>query len=422
MGNNAFHGPLPSARQLAWHRLEAYAFVHFTINTFTGREWGHGDESPQLFNPSEFDADDLVSAVREGGLNGLVLTAKHHDGFCLWPTATTRHSVAASPWRNGQGDLVREVSEACARVGLPFGIYLSPWDRNHAEYGRAGYVEVWHTQLHELLTSYGPVFEVWFDGANGGTGHYGGANERRSVDKAAYYDWPRAIAAVRQWQPLACIFSDMGPDIRWVGNEHGVAGLPCWATFDVDGVAPGVYNTAHQKQGDPHGASWLPAECDVSIRPGWFWHRWQNLVVKSPRRLLKLWLHSVGRGASLNLNVPPDRRGRVHERDRAALRGFKVLRDALMANRVSPGPDSPQDLGLVVLREDLSHGQRVRSWLLEIQSRGRWRVVARGQSIGASRMVRLKRKSVEGVRLRVLASDGQAHLAPLEIYSNREAP
>ena len=217
------YGAVPSARQLRWHELEFYGFLHFTVNTFTDKEWGYGDEDPSLFNPTEFDADRIVENLASSGMKGVILTAKHHDGFCLWPTRTTDHCVRNSRWRGGKGDVVRDISNAARKAGLKFGVYLSPWDRNNAQYGRPEYINTYRNQLRELLTTYGPIFEVWHDGANGGDGYYGGAREKRQIDRRTYYDWPKTWDMVRSLQPDACIFSDVGPDIRWVGNEKGIA-------------------------------------------------------------------------------------------------------------------------------------------------------------------------------------------------------
>jgi alpha-L-fucosidase len=225
------YGAIPTERQLHWHELEFTGFLHFTVNTFTGKEWGYGDEDPNIFNPVKFDADAIVSALGAGGMRGVILTCKHHDGFCLWPTKTTEHSVRESLWRAGKGDVVREISEAARRHKLKFGVYLSPWDRNCAEYGRPGYLQIYRQQLTELLTEYGPIFEVWHDGANGGDGYYGGAREKRTIDKNTYYEWPGTWDLVRRRQPDAVIFSDVGPDIRWVEQASACPVLSELAVF-----------------------------------------------------------------------------------------------------------------------------------------------------------------------------------------------
>jgi len=311
---------------MAWHALEFYGFIHFTVNTFTDKEWGYGDESPMLFNPTDFDADQIAGSARMAGMKGLVLTAKHHDGFCLWPSAYTEHSVKNSPWRNGRGDVVREMADACRRQGLRFGVYLSPWDRNHADYARPEYLTYYRNQLRELLTGYGPLFTVWFDGANGGDGYYGGAREQRRIDNRTYYDWPNTWALIRELQPMAALFSDAGPDFRWVGNESGIAGDPCWATLNAEGRHPGGTSQG-LNSGERPGTHWIPAECDVSIRPGWFYHADQDNRVKTRDQLLEIYYASVGRGCCLNLNLPPDRRGRIHENDVAVLRAFRATLD-----------------------------------------------------------------------------------------------
>jgi alpha-L-fucosidase len=307
--------PLPAPRQLAWHEMEFYGFLHFSINTFTNREWGYGDESPALFNPTDFDADQIVEAAKGGGMKGLILTCKHHDGFCLWPSRYTEHRVTGR-------DYVKEISTP-ARAGPKFGVYLSPWDRNHKDYGGPAYLTYYRNQLRELLTQYGPVFEIFFDGANGGDGYYGGAYERREIDNRTYYDWPATWQMVRDLQPETVLFSDAGPDIRWVGNENGIAGETCWATQNSADFAPGRADAARLNRGDRPGTHWVPAECDVSIRPGWFYHKHEDDQVKTSEQLVDLYYKSVGRGASFLLNLPPDRRGRIHENDVASLSGFR---------------------------------------------------------------------------------------------------
>ena len=259
------YGPVPTARQLTHHRREFYGFIHFTTNTFTDKEWGYGDERPEVFNPTDLDARQWAEVARDAGMKGLILTCKHHDGFCLWPSAFTEHSVKHSPWKNGKGDVVRELSDACREFGIEFGVYLSPWDRNHAAYGRPEYITYYHQQLRELLTQYGPIFEVWFDGANGGDGYYGGACEKRQIDAATYYGWDEIRRIVRELQPNAIMFSDVGPDIRWVGNESGMGSETTWCRQNVAGKYPGQ-TILNLGEGDEDGTDWVPPETDVSSR------------------------------------------------------------------------------------------------------------------------------------------------------------
>ncbi len=449
-GGLTAYGATPSTRQLAWHALETYGFVHFSINTFTDREWGYGDESPALFNPTDFSADQIVAAAKAGGLKALILTAKHHDGFCLWPSRFTEHSIKNSPYRNGQGDIVRELSEACARGGLKFGLYLSPWDRNHADYGRPEYVTYYRNQLRELLTQYGPLFEVWFDGANGGDGYYGGAREVRKIGPN-YYNWPSIIAFVHELQPMAVTFDPKGADLRWVGNESGYAGDPCWATMD-----DGPYTEAKGMSGVRGGSVWWPAEVDVSIRPGWFWHAYEDAEVKSPGRLQKIYFESVGRGANLLLNLPPDRRGRIPDEDVAALTAWGKARRELFARDLADGAraqasnaraghaaanvlDGVRDtywacddgaaspelvltlpqartFDVVRLREYLPLGLRVTSFALDAWD-GDWREIARHQGIGAQRLVRLAAPvTTTKLRLRVLDAPAGPAISEISLF------
>jgi len=458
-------GPLPSARQLRWHELETYSFLHFTVNTFTDREWGNGDEAESVFNPTAFDADAIVSALKAGGMKGVILTCKHHDGFCLWPTRTTEHCIRKSPWRGGKGDVVKEISEAARKQGLKFGVYVSPWDRNNAQYGRPQYIETYRAQLRELLTQYGPIFEVWHDGANGGDGYYGGAREKRTIDKLTYYDWPNTWALARKLQPDAVIFSDAGPDIRWVGNENGIAGETCWATYRPLGEhgGPGAPGDVQAKQsgiGTKHDGAWLPAECDVSIRPGWFWHEKENAKVKTPRQLMDLYYESVGRGASFLLNVPPDRRGLIHENDAASLASFGrafretfatnlAAKSAVHASNVRAGfaPERlldgrrdtywatedavksaevaftlarPVRFDVVRLREEIRLGQRIEAFAVDAWREGKWSELAQGTSIGNCRILRLN-APVEATRVRLRITQSPACIALAEFGLYREA-
>ncbi|WP_273274781.1 alpha-L-fucosidase [Roseivirga sp.] len=327
--------PLPSPEQLAWQELEYYAFVHFNMNTFTDMEWGYGDEPASSFNPTELDTRQWARVAKEAGMKGIILTAKHHDGFSLWPTAYSEHSVKNSPWKDGQGDVVAELAEACKEYGLKMGIYLSPWDRNHAEYGNPEYVTYYRNQVKELLTNYGDIFEFWVDGANGGDGYYGGANETRNVDRTTYYDWDSTFALVKSLQPEIIIFSDGGPGTRWVGNENGFAGETNWSSFRAEQFAPGVGPYQESQFGHEDGTYWVPAEADVSIRPGWYYHEAEDEKVKSLSHLLDIYYKSVGRNANLLLNLPVDRRGIVHENDVAALMEFRKVLDETFDNNLA---------------------------------------------------------------------------------------
>jgi alpha-L-fucosidase len=461
------YGTLPSARQLRWHELEVYSFLHFTVNTFTDREWGNGDEDPSIFNPTEFNADTIVSALKDGGMKGVILTCKHHDGFCLWPTKTTEHSVRKSPWREGKGDVVREISEAAKRHGLKFGIYVSPWDRNNPQYGRNEYVETYREQLRELLTGYGLIFEVWHDGANGGTGYYGGANEKRTIDKTSYYGWPKTWDMVRSLQPDAVIFSDVGPDIRWVGNEKGYANETCWETFDPVGTdggpaSPGNVRAKDSTTGTRHGSHWLPPECDVSIRPGWFWHPKENERVKTPQQLMDLYYLSVGHGGSFLLNVPPDRRGLLGENDVASLHEFGTRLRKSFAENLAAGakvtasnvrgksetyrPENLLDAGratywatddavtsaevvlefkepitfnVIRLREEIRLGQRIDAFALEVWKEGAWQNFGEGTSVGPCRLVKTK-EAVSSTRVRLKITEASACPALSELAVLRD--
>ena len=321
-------GAVPSERQLEWHKLKYYAFIHFSPNTFTDKEWGYGDEDPAIFNPTELDCRQWARVAKEAGMEGIVITAKHHDGFCLWPSAFTEHSVRNSPWRKGQGDVIRELRDACDEFGLRLGIYLSPWDRNHSDYGTDEYITYYRNQLRELLTNYGEIYEVWFDGAMGGDGYYGGAKEMRKIDNRTYYDWENTREIVRELQPMACMFSDGGPDIRWIGNERGYAAETNWCTMNGRMFYPGVGGVNDLLQsGQEDGDMWLPAEVNTSIRPGWFYHPAQDDKVKSVDQLIDNWFHSVGMNGNFILNLPVDRRGLVHENDIKALMGLKKYID-----------------------------------------------------------------------------------------------
>lgn len=404
--------PLPTPRQIAWHQMEYYAFVHFGPNTFTGREWGEGNEDPNKFNPTELDCRQWVRTFKAAGMKGVIITAKHHDGFCLWPSQFSSHTVAQSKWRDGKGDVLHDLSAACKAEGLKMGVYLSPWDRNHPNYGTPEYNQTFANTLTEVLTRYGTMFEVWFDGANGE-----GPNGKRQV-----YDFPKFHSVVRQNQPMAVMFSDAGPDIRWVGNESGVAGDPCWYTVDNSRYVPGTPRYHELTNGDMNGPDWVPAECDVSIRPGWFWRASENDKVKTPEQLLDLYLKSVGRGSSLLLNVPPDTRGLIHENDVKALLEFRKLRDSWLGRDLGHRGtwdglsrtlrfSKPMTIDAATFGERIEKGQRIRRFSVEALVDGKWLSVASGESVGRKRICVFDPVRALAVRIQVESSIGDALLS-----------
>ncbi len=401
-------------------------FLHFGVNTFTDREWGDGSESPSIFNPTALDARQWARSAKRAGFRTMILTAKHHDGFCLWPTRTTTHSVASSPFRGGHGDVVREFVDACRAEGLRAGLYLSPWDRNQPAYGDpARYNEVYLAQLTELPTGYGTIAEVWFDGANGE-----GPNGRKQV-----YDWPRFFGHVKRLQPNAVIFSDAGPDVRWCGNEKGTAGDPNWATVDPSRVpypgadGPGIIDAL--QHGDRDGRTWRPAEVDVSIRPGWFFHPAENESVRSVDNLVDLYFTSVGRNAKLLLNVPPTREGLLHSTDVERLAGMHDILATMFANDIASqthpewrvtGPRSAElivDLGqpravrVARLAENLARGQIVAAYRVEAAvDRNSWRELSRGTTIGHAKLDRVQGSARW---LRVTIDESVAEPEPIEL-------
>lgn len=421
------YGAIPSPAQVAWHRLEFYGFIHFGANTFTDREWGMGDEDPGVLAPTALDCRQWAKAAKAAGMKGLILTAKHHDGLCLWPTSTTTHNITATGIK---GDLVRMVADACREEGLKFGVYLSPWDRNNAEYGRPAYVETYRAQLRELLTGYGELFEVWHDGANGGDGYYGGARENRTIDKLTYYGWPETWDMIAKLQPKAVVFSDCGPGCRWVGNERGITPETSWQTIDNGNRAPGLSydDLGTGKEGGTH---WVGVEADVSIRPGWFYHKSEDSKVKSEWQLFDIWLQSVGRGSNLILNIPPDQRGLFHEIDAANLAKLGRILEGTFATNFARGamitassdrdnmeflasktldgnPDTawasqdgeltgsltvvlkqPAEFDVVRIEEAIAFGQRVRAFKVSIMADHQWQQVAEATTIGPRRVLRL---------------------------------
>ena len=446
--------PVPSPRQLNWQDLEYYAFVHFSINSFTDKEWGYGDESPKLFNPFELDTDQWARTISEAGMKGVVITAKHHDGFCLWPSKYTEHSVKNSPWKNGEGDLLKELSESCKKYGLKMGVYLSPWDRNHPDYGTEAYLTYYRNQLRELLTQYGPIFEVWFDGANGGDGYYGGANETRKIDNKTYYDWPLTHQIVRELQPNAVMFSDAGPDIRWVGNEKGYANQTTWSTIYKDSIYPGMPGFNRFAPGQEKGTHFIPTETDVSIRPGWFYHQSEDDEVKSVEHLWDIYCNSVGLNSNLLLNLPVDRRGLVHENDIASLQGLKskiervfetnlatmaqlkmesssnvmdssILTDGQRESFVKITDkdskiilefDATKSSNLFVIQEAIQKGQRIRSFEIEALIDASWQVIYQGTTIGNKRIVRFPTSNIKAIALKLTDFNDKALISEMGLY------
>jgi alpha-L-fucosidase len=453
---------VPTPRQLRWQQLELTAFFHFGINTFTDREWGDGKEDPKIFNPSQLDADQWVKGAKDAGIKQVILTAKHHDGFCLWPTATTKHSVKSSPWKNGNGDVVKEVADACRRYDIGFGVYLSPWDRNAPMYGSDAYNDFFIEQLTELLTNYGQVDEVWFDGANGE-----GPNGKKQV-----YDFERWYAHIRKLQPKAVI-AIMGPDVRWVGTETGYGREQEWSVVPANNLdnasvaANSQQGLAFKPTGDMRGSDlgsrdrirnakglvWYPAETDVSIRPGWFYHSKEDDNVKSPEKLLDIYYSSVGRNGVLLLNIPPDRRGLVHEADIKNMKEWKRLVDETFKTNLAKGAKVKAENGtkpkklvddkyntywttkgqdtssvieldlkgnktfdVLMLQENITIGQRIEKFIFEYQENGEWKKVTEGTTVGYKRLLRFDPVTTNKVRLIILSSRLNPTLSEFGLY------
>ena len=385
------YGVTPSADQLKWHNMEYYAFIHFGPNAFTDKEWGDGTEKVEIFNPTQLDCRQWARICKAAGMKGIILTAKHHDGFALFPSKYSTHTVRESKWKNGKGDILKELSAACKEYGLKMGLYISPWDRNHPTYGTPEYNQVYVNMLKEITTQYGDLFEVWFDGANGE-----GPNGKRQV-----YDFPLFNKTVKTYQPHALIFSDAGPDIRWVGNEKGFAGETCWATINGNQLFPAYDKPAHLNVGDEKGTHWIPAECDVSIRPGWFYHKNEDYKVKTDKDLMNIWNKSVGRGSNLLLNIPVDSRGLIHENDEKSLMDFKKMRETYFKNNLlSSGSftknfskdtyditlTKPQTFNCFVVQEDIRYGQRVKKFYIQAKLNGEWKNLTFATTIGHKRI------------------------------------
>lgn len=431
ISTRAQDAPVPSEIQLKWQKLETTAFIHFTVNTFTGKEWGDGTESPEIFNPINFDAREMIKVLKETGFKMAIITAKHHDGFCLWPTAYTDHSVKSSPWRNGKGDMVKEIEQACREYGIQFGFYLSPWDQNHPSYGTPAYNAFYKNQLRELLTNYGEIAEVWFDGAK----------DKKAIDME--YDFAGYWDLVRELQPHAVMFSDVGPDVRWVGNEKGIAGETMWSTIDVKPEnAPGKMSPEYLNVGDPNGKLWIPAETDVSIRPGWFYHQEEDDRVRSAQNLVDLYYTSVGRNSVLLLNIPPNKQGVFADQDVANLYEYRSildetfrknmakadadqsLTDGALESYITLHADRPFEVRLkekvsfdrIALQENIAEGQKCEEALVEYWNGNAWTILSELTTIGYKRLLRVPLTTSDKIRITVKRSKSPVQLAELGLY------
>lgn len=457
--------PIPEQKQVEWQKMETYAFIHFGLNTFNDREWGYGDSDPATFNPARLDCEQWAKTLVNSGMKGVILTAKHHDGFCLWPFKGTDYSIANSPYKGGKGDIVRELSDACRKYGLKFAVYLSPWDRHQANYGTPEYLDYFYAQLRDLLTNYGEVFEVWFDGANGGDGWYGGAKEARTIDRRNYYNYPRIYEMLDSIQPQAVVFSDGGPGCRWVGNERGFAGATNWSLLRKGEVYPGYNKHLELQYGHADGNQWVPAECDVSIRPGWFYHPEEDGRVKTPEQLVDLYYRSVGHNGTLLLNFPVDRNGLIHPVDSAnAVKFHQLVQEELKTNLVAgvvpevsnerggkftasamtdTGYDTYwatedgvhaadvefsfrrlQRMNRMLLQEYIPLGQRVKSFVVEYKDKGgEWLPVRLNEettTVGYKRLLRFETVVSDGIRIRFTDSRGPLCINNIGVYDAGE--
>jgi len=451
-------GPVPTANQLRWQEMEYYAFVHFSLNTYTDQSWGFGNEDVKLFNPENLDCRQWARICKESGMKGIIITAKHHCGFCLWPSKYTEYSVRNAPWKNGKGDVVREMADACKEYGLKLGIYLSPWDRNHPDYGKPEYITYFRNQLTELLTNYGPIFEIWFDGANGGSGYYGGANETRTIDRTTYYDWSNTYKMIRKLQPNIVIWNDGGDrgDLRWVGTEAGFVGETNWSLLNAKGEVP--WNMLHY--GVEDGDSWVAAEVNTSIRPEWFYHPGENERVKTVPDLMNTYYNAIGRNGSLLLNFPIDTRGLIHENDeKAALAFADEVKKAFSVNLASRKKtsatnvrgnakrfeasmavddnkntywaaddnvkqtsltidfDKPTTFNRFLVQEYIRLGQRVKAFTVEALVDGNWKALAKATTIGYKRVLRFASVTATKVRFNITDAKSCPVISNIGIYN-----
>ncbi len=416
-------GPTPTKEQLAWHDKEFYLFMHFGPNTFTDLEWGHGSEDPNVFNPTAIDCNQWARIAKASGAKGIIITAKHHDGFCLWPSKYSKHTVRESKWMNGKGDVLKMLSEACKKEGIEMGVYISPWDRNHPDYGTPKYNEVYINTIKELLTGYGKFFELWWDGANGE-----GPNGKKQV-----YDFTRFKDSALKQQPQLVIFSDIGPHVRWIGNENGIINETNWNLLDTVGFKRGEGAPANDtlNRGNYNGKNWIGAEADVSIRKGWFYHPGEDNTVKSGTTLFDLYLKSVGRGGNMLLNVPPNRMGLISPTDSVALMQFKNIRDKAFANNVFKAAkifrtknsieahlSKEVQLNTIVLKEGINKGQRVVKF--EVSGGNNleyFTKITEGTTIGHKRILTFPTQKLKYIRIKVVESKADPIITALEGYN-----
>lgn len=451
-------GPVPSANQLRWQQMEYYAFLHFSLNTYTDQSWGSGNEDVKLFNPEKLDCRQWARICKQAGMKGIIITAKHHCGFCLWPSKYTEYSVKNAPWKNGKGDVIREMADACKEYGLKLGIYLSPWDRNSADYGKPEYITYFRNQLTELLTNYGPIFEIWFDGANGGSGYYGGANETRKIDAKTYYDWSNTYKLIRKLQPNIVIWNDGGDraDLRWVGTEAGYVGETNWSLLNDKGEVP--YDMLHH--GVENGNAWVAAEVNTSIRPEWFYHPSEDAKVKTVPQLMDTYYNSIGRNGSFLLNFPIMPNGLIHPNDEKAALGLaKAVKEAFAVNLAAKSTATasnvrgkskqfdaakaidgnaatywatdddvttasltidlgrPTTFNRFLIQENIRLGQRVKSFTVEGLVDGNWKELVKATTIGYKRILRFASVKATKVRLNITDSKAAPLISGIGIYN-----
>lgn len=464
------YGAIPSERQLHWQELEIISIVHFGPNTFINEEWGYGNADPKEFNPTDFDPDQIVATAKSAGIKGLILVAKHHDGFCLWPTKTTAYNISKSPWKDGEGDMVKAFEKASRQQEMEFGVYCSPWDRHDANYGDSTYLKTYRDQLRELYSNYGDLFESWHDGANGGDGYYGGAEDTRKIDRATYYDWDSTWQITRKLQPGAVIFSDAGWDVRWVGNEKGYAADTTWETFTPKGLkgtqpTPGNVQYEESPGGTRNGKYWMPLEADFPLRPGWFYRSEEDEKVKRPEQLKDIYFHSVGRGGNMNIGLAPDKTGQMQENDVKSLAKFGQRIKQIFAENLAKNAsfkasnirgDQDEKYGVdhlvdddrysywatddevhtpsliinlketkkfnvIQLRENIKLGQRIKSIAVDQWKKGDWQQIATATGIGANRLIELPKEiETTKVRLRITNSPVSIALSGFGLFYDEE--